>query len=109
MRSGLCIGLQNAAHQRKENTMSDNKKPAAKVKIFPLSIAIWRHETEKAVFYSTSPLQRSYKDADGKWQNTDKLNEGDLLLGSKVLDLAHSEIVKLRASERNAQHEDPAA
>ena len=89
--------------------MSDNKKPAAKVNLFPLSIAIWRHETEKGVFYSTSPLQRSYKDADGKWQNTDKLNEGDLLLGRKVLDLAHSEIVKLRAADRNAQPEDQVA
>jgi hypothetical protein len=89
--------------------MSDNKKPAAKVNLFPVSVAIWRHETEKGVFYSTSALQRSYKDADGKWQNTDKLNEGDLLLGAKALDLAHTEILKLRANDRNSQHEDHAA
>jgi hypothetical protein len=48
-------------------------------------------------------LQRSYKDAEGKWKSSDSLNEGDLLLAAKVLDLAHTEIVKLRANDRQAQ------
>jgi hypothetical protein len=88
--------------------MSDNKKPAAKVTLFPVSAAIWARETEKGVFYSAT-LERSYKDADGKWKNTNFLDESNLLLGAKALDLAHTEILKLRANDRQAQPEDQAA
>jgi hypothetical protein len=88
--------------------MSDNKKPASTINLFPVSLAIWRHETEKGVFYSTT-LQRRYRDAEGTWKSSDSLNESDLLLAAKALDLAHTEILKLRASDRNAQPEDQAA
>ena len=88
--------------------MSDNKKPAAKVTIHPLSIAVWRNETEKGVFYSCT-LDRRYRDSEGNWKSSDSLNEGDLLIAAKALDLAHSEILKLRANERNVQPEDQAA
>ncbi len=89
--------------------MSDNKKPAATItSCFPVSLAIWRHETEKGVFYSTT-LQRRYRDSDGKWKSSESLNESDLLLAAKALDLAHTEILKLRANDRNAQPEDQAA
>jgi len=89
--------------------MSETKKPAAKVNLHPVSAAIWRNETAKGdVFYSVT-LQRCYKD-EGKWKSTDSLNEGDLLLAAKVLDLAHTEISKLRATDRQAQQpEDQAA
>ena len=35
MRFGLCIGCDHAAHNTKGNTMSDTKKPAAKVTLLP--------------------------------------------------------------------------
>jgi hypothetical protein len=88
--------------------MSDNKKPAATINVFPVSIAIWKHETEKGIFYSTT-LQRRYRDAGGAWKSSDSLNESDLLLAAKALDLAHTEILKLRANDRNAQPDDQAA
>jgi hypothetical protein len=91
--------------------MSDSKKPAARVSLHPVSAAIWRNENAKGdgAFYSVT-LQRSYKDAEGKWKNSDSFSEGDLLLAAKVLDLAHTEIVKLRANDRQAQQpEDQAA
>ena len=90
--------------------MSDSKKPAARVSLHPVSAAVWRNENAKGdAFYSVT-IQRSYKDADGKWKSTESLNEGDLLLAAKVLDLAHTEISKLRANDRQAQQpEDQAA
>jgi len=87
---------------------ADNKKPAAKITLYPVSAAIWARETEKGVFYSVS-LERSYKDAEGKWKSSDFLNESDLLLGAKALDLAHTEILKLRANDRQAQSDEQAA
>jgi hypothetical protein len=88
--------------------MSDNKKPVAKINLHPVSASIWSNETQKGTFYSVT-LERSYKDDDGKWQYTNSLGQGDLLLAAKVLDLAHSRIYELRAADRKAQPEDEAA
>ena len=71
--------------------MSDNKKPAAKVTLFPVSAAIWRNENQKGVFYSVT-FERSYKDDAGKWQTSSTFNASDLLLLAKAADLAHTEI-----------------
>jgi len=88
--------------------MSD-KKPAAKVTMYPVTAAIWRNEKEGRAFYSVA-VRRSYRDAENNWRSSDSLNEGDLLLAAKVLDLAHTEISKLRANDRQAQQpEDQAA
>jgi hypothetical protein len=82
---------------------ASSKQPAARVNLHPVSAAIWRNQNaEGTAFYSVT-IQRSYKDAEGKWKSSDSLNEGDLLLAAKVLDLAHTEISKLRASDRKAQ------
>ena len=88
--------------------MSDNKKPAAKVTLYPVSAAIWRNQNEKGAFYSVT-FTRSYKDDAGNWHSSDSFNAGDLLLLAKVADLAHSRIVELRANDRNAQPDDQAA
>ena len=89
--------------------MSNTTKPAAKVSLYPVTAAIWRNETAKGPAYSVT-IQRSYKDAQGNWKSSDSLNESDLLLAAKVLDLAHTEIVRLRTADRKTeQHEEEAA
>lgn len=88
--------------------MSDSKKPAAKVTLYPVSAAIWRNQNEKGTFYSVT-FERSYKNADGNWQRSDSFNATDLLLLAKVADQAHSKIVELRAGDKQAQPEDEAA
>jgi hypothetical protein len=94
------------AKQRKENTMSDSKKPIAKVVLYPVSAAIWRNEgTKGEAFYSVT-FKRTYKDERGKYQNSVTFNAGDLLLLAKVADLAHTEISKLRAGDREAEQSD---
>ena len=89
--------------------MSDSKKPAAKINLFPVSAAIWRNENKKGVFYSVT-LERSFKDEAGKWQTSSTFNSGDLLVLAKVADLADTKIRELRAGDRNSeQTEDEAA
>ena len=80
--------------------MSDNKKPAAKVRFFPISAAVWRNENEKGIFYSVT-FERSYKDDSGKWQSSSTFNPSDLLLLAKVADVAHSQVCKLQANDRS--------
>lgn len=88
--------------------MSNPSKPAAKVTLYPITAAIWRNENKGQAFYSVT-IQRSYKNADGEWKSSDSLNESDLLLAAKVLDLAHTEISKLRATDRQAQQPEEQA
>ena len=95
---------------KKGKTMSDSKKPAARVKMFPITASIWRNETAKGEAFYIVTLQKRYTDAEGNWKSSDSLNEGELLLAAKVLDMAHTEISKLRANDRKAkQPEDEAA
>jgi hypothetical protein len=88
--------------------MSNTTKPAAKVTLYPITAAIWRNENKGQAFYSVT-IQRSYKDAEGNWKSSDSLNESDLLLAAKVLDLAHTKISELRASDRKAEQSEEEA
>jgi len=85
--------------------MSDSRKPAAKITLYPVSAAIWRNQNPKGVFYSVT-FERSFKDDAGKWQTSSTFNANDLLLLAKVADQAHSEIFKLRANDRHSDHAD---
>ncbi len=84
--------------------MSDtNKKPAARVTLYPITATIWRNEGKDGdAFYSTA-FERRYRDKEGKWKGSSSLNSDELLLLAKVSDLAHSEIVKLRSADRGVQ------
>jgi hypothetical protein len=84
----------------KGNTMSDTKKPAARVTLYPVTAAIWRNENGKGDAFYAVTFERSYKDDAGNWQSSGSFILGELLLLAKVADRAHSEIYRLRASER---------
>jgi hypothetical protein len=89
--------------------MSEQNKPVAKVQMFPLSSAIWRHQNQKGVFYSAT-FERSYRDEAGKWQSSSNFNAGDCLLLSKLADVTDSRIRELRAADRQSeQHDEEAA
>jgi len=64
------------------------------VKDGALSCAIWHNKSEKGFEYPTFSFQRSYKDKDGNWQNTDSYRKSDLLrlahLCEKAYDFAES-------------------
>jgi len=85
--------------------MSNNKKPAAKVSIYPITAAIWKNHSSLGAGFYTVTFERSYKEGDD-WKHTDSFTVNDLLLLAKVADQAHSEIYKLRASDRQAQQTD---
>ena len=64
-------------------------RPAHEIRLQAVRAAIWERETESGVRHSVT-LERLYKDAEGRWKNTDSLDRNDLLVAAKVLDLAHS-------------------
>jgi hypothetical protein len=83
--------------------MSNSKKPVSKVSLYPVTAAIWRNLNDKGEAWYNVTFERSFKNEAGEWQSSGTFNAGDLLLLAKVADRAHSEIFKLRASDRQAQ------
>lgn len=82
--------------------MSEPKKPVSRITLHPVSAGIWRDEGEKGAFYAVT-FERSYRDAEGDWKTSASFAGGELLLVAKVADLAHSEVVRLRAEDKAAQ------
>jgi hypothetical protein len=68
-------------------------KPAGKVSIFPVNATIWRN----GKFFSVK-FERSYKD-EGQWKRTANFDHQNLLALAKVVDMAHTEIERLRAED----------
>jgi hypothetical protein len=88
--------------------MAADRKPASKVSLYPVEAAIWRNENQKGEAFYSVTFQRSYRDKDGNYKSSDSFNASDLLLLAKVADLAHSEALKLRASDKKPQPEEEA-
>ena len=73
----------------KENTPKKTFRAGA------VSATVWNNTTEKngeTVEYSTVTFERSYKDAQGKWQTTNSLRVNDLPKAALVLNKAYEEL-----------------
>ena len=78
--------------------MTDSKnKPVDSIRDGSLTAAIWANQTENGVRYSVD-LNRSYKDAEDKWQTTHYLSNGEILRASRLLALAYDRILELKAN-----------
>lgn len=82
--------------------------PAHKIRFGNLSAIIWRNAGENGTWYSVQP-QRSYKNGDDQWRNTEALGFDDLLTMAKLLDEAHSWIAQQMEADRKARKEAVAA
>jgi len=78
--------------------MSD-QKTVANLRLSPLAAAIWKNQTaEGKAFYSVT-FSRTYKGKAGAWQSADSFSGTDLLLLSKLADLAHTKTEELRKTD----------
>ena len=83
--------------------MSDSKKPIARIALHPVSAAIWKNDGNNGEAFYNVTFERRYRDDSGKWQSSTSFSSNDLLLLAKVADLAHSEVFRLRANDRQAE------
>ena len=66
------------------------ERPTHEVRIGAIKGAIWRNETTGGVRYNVT-FSRLYKDKeDDQWKSTDSFGRDDLLVLSKVADVAHT-------------------
>ena len=82
----------------KEQNGNKSGKPIKSIRIGLLTASIWKRTGQHGDFYNTA-VQRSYKDGED-WKYSDSFGREDLLTASKLLDLAHSWIIKAEAEAR---------
>ncbi len=70
-------------------TNETKNKPVETLRDGYLKVAIWRNPTDNGYRYSTGPLQRSYKDKEGQWRETEFLSGHEILRGSRLLEKAY--------------------
>ena len=74
-------------------TTTSTNRPIHKLKISPLSAAIWRTETQNGPIFNTT-FERTYKTDEG-FGKTSSFRSRDLLNLAKLADQAHSYIESL--------------
>ncbi len=78
--------------------------PVEKISDFPLAVAIWLNEGDSGKYYSVS-CKRVYIDGvddNGKkiYKRSDSLGKKDIPTMMKLMDLAHTHIMRLEAKDR---------
>ncbi|TWT96908.1 hypothetical protein Pla108_26840 [Botrimarina colliarenosi] len=85
------------------NQTSTQNEPITRLKDGLLQIAIWKNESEKGrPFYSTSAVQRSYKDDNGNYHETTSLSGSQLLQASRLYALAYDQVRELEEADYQA-------
>ena len=71
-----------------------------------MQIAVWKNESEKGrPFYSTSAVQRSYKDDAGNYRETQSLSGTQLLQAGRLYALAYNRVRELEEADYQASKE----
>ena len=73
----------------------EGNEPVARIRIADISASIWKNDTANGGFHTVT-LQRSYRDKEGAWQQTQSLGQGDLLNAAKVLERAENWISRAK-------------
>jgi len=82
--------------------MSEKNKPEKKFRAGAVTATIWRNQTEDNKEYSTVSFERSYKDKNGEWKNTNSLRVNDLPKAAMVISKAYE---FLALNEKEAEEE----
>lgn len=66
------------------------RTPEVKFRLGFVTASVWSNDGNGESTFYTVTLQRSFKNGDGHYKNTDGLNAGDLLNAAKVLERAEA-------------------
>ena len=85
--------------------MSEKPQPIAKVEAYwPITGAVWENRTDEGQLYFKFTIQRSFKDADGNYRNTDSFGADDAKAMQATIDACWNWIMthgRKRAREHN--------
>lgn len=93
-----------------EKTKSSDNVPEKKFNAGAVSVAVWKNsgkdKTGQDTEYRSITLQRSYKDKNGQWQNTNSLRVNDLPKAALVLTKAYEYLVLRDSGTQTSSEED---
>lgn len=71
-----------------------------------MNAAVWKRKTDEGIEHYSVRLERTYRTAEGSFESTPYLREGDLLRARKLLDQVDDWIEQDRAKFRASQPRD---
>lgn len=74
-----------------DNKKKTGNKPIKKIRLWPVTISVWENSTKEGGTFNTFSFERTYKDDEGKWQNTQSMRRQDLLVLAKACEQAFTE------------------
>lgn len=78
--------------------------PAHKLRDGCLQVVIWRNSSERGTYY-TANIQRSYRNGDDTWKETDSLNTDDMLAATELLREAYRWIVNQKRADASGRRQ----
>lgn len=84
--------------------MAQTKQPIDKIRLGRITATIWQNEGKNGAFYNVVP-SRTYRDDDGKLQDTNNLSGPDLLVAAVALVQAFIRTEELRAGSSKPEAE----
>jgi hypothetical protein len=82
-----------------------SNSPVHRIKIWPLSAAIWEQKTNSGETFYNFTLQRSYKDDQGEYQASQSFNRDDALALAKICDACHTWIISTEEKAREQSNQ----
>jgi len=81
--------------------MTDNNKPAFKLRDGAITVTGWANTNDKGTIYNVDAPIRSYKTDNGEWKETASLSGGEVLRAANLLTTAHNKILELKADAKS--------
>lgn len=105
-RNGTAYGRGRSQSQQQQQ--QDANRPFKELRSSGLKAVIWRNDTSNGQMFNTQ-LVRVYRDDKDEWHETTSLGRDDLLLAAKLLDQAHTLIMRAEEDERQRQRDQQKA
>jgi len=83
--------------------------PVAKIRMGVVSASIWRNTDPEGRAWYSATIERAYRDKSDQWKHTNSFGRNELLVLSKLANLAHSKVHELESRDRAAAAYDEAA
>lgn len=100
------MAQRNAAAQQSRGRTQEAaaNRPFKELRSSSLKAVIWCNDTANGRMFNTQ-LVRVYRDDKDEWHETTSLGRDDLLLAAKLLDQAHTLIMREEEEDRRRQRE----
>jgi len=79
------------------------KPPVQKIRFGGMSVSIWENENKDKQKFHTITMERSYKDKDDAWNNTQTLRHSDLPKAILVLQKAYEAVPELFKTDESKE------